>query len=97
MLGNIIKDYLDERGIKYSFVSQKTAIPMNVLSPSLNEKREIKAEEYFKICEALEVPLEQFVNKSRLPDEKGEYLLEERPEADIMKGCKGVKSDKGGK
>ena len=50
MLGNRIKDYLDEKGIKYSFISGKTGIPMNILSPMLNEKREIKAVEYFEIC-----------------------------------------------
>ena len=38
MLGNKIKAYLDRNGIKYSFVSSKTGIPMNILSPMLNEK-----------------------------------------------------------
>lgn len=38
MLGKNIKDYLDENGIRYSHVSEKTNIPMNVLSPMLNEK-----------------------------------------------------------
>lgn len=31
MLGNNIKRYLDKNGIKYSFVSMKTGIPMNIL------------------------------------------------------------------
>ena len=39
MLGNKIKDYMDENGIKYSFLSSKTGIPMNILSPMLNEER----------------------------------------------------------
>jgi transcriptional regulator with XRE-family HTH domain len=64
MLGNRIKDYLDEKGIKYSFISGKTGIPMNILSPMLNEKREIKAVEYFEICNALGVSLETFADNS---------------------------------
>ena len=64
MLGNRIKDYLDEKGIKYSFISGKTGIPMNILSPMLNEKREIKAVEYFEICNALGVSLETCADNS---------------------------------
>ncbi len=64
MLGNKIKAYLDRNGIKYSFVSSKTGIPMNILSPMLNEKREIKAVEYFAICNALSVPLDSFASGS---------------------------------
>lgn len=60
MLGKKIKAYLDENGIKYSYLSEKTGISMNILSPLLNEKREVKAEEYFSICEALKVPLTEF-------------------------------------
>lgn len=60
MLGMRIKTYLDEHGIKYSYVSEKTNISMNILSPMLNEKREIKAEEYFAICKALNVSLDSF-------------------------------------
>lgn len=65
MLGNNIKRYLDNNGIKYSFVSMKTGIPMNVLSPMLNEKREIKAVEYFEICNALGVSLEEFADTQK--------------------------------
>lgn len=65
MLGNNIKRYLDKNGIKYSFVSMKTGIPMNVLSPMLNEKREIKAVKYFEICNALGVSLEEFADTQK--------------------------------
>ena len=60
LLGTKIKEYLDSNGIKYTHISEKTRIPMNVLSPMLNEKREIKAKEYFIICNALNVPLTKF-------------------------------------
>ena len=38
MIGIKVKQYLDENGIKYSFLSEKIGIPMNVLSPLLNGK-----------------------------------------------------------
>ena len=60
MLGNRIKEYLDSKGIRYSYLSEKTGIPANILSPMLNGKREIKALEYFSICSALDIPLETF-------------------------------------
>lgn len=63
MLGTKIKNYLDNNGIKYVYVSEKTGIPMNVLSPMLNEKREIKATEYFIICNALNVPIASFADE----------------------------------
>lgn len=63
MIGTEIKTYLDKYGIKYSHVSEKTGIPMNILSPILNGKREIKAEEYFAICDALSVSLERFADR----------------------------------
>lgn len=65
MLGKKIKEHLDLNGIKYSFVSDKTGIPMNILSPMLNGKREIKATEYFSICDALKVPLSQFADEKK--------------------------------
>lgn len=62
MLGARIKAYLDDNGIRYTHISEKTGIPMNIFSPMLNEKREIKAVEYFCICNALCVPLEKFAD-----------------------------------
>lgn len=55
-----MKKYLDENGIKYSFLSEKTGMPMNILSPLLNGKRKMSVEEYFMICEALELPVDTF-------------------------------------
>lgn len=52
-VGPKIKQYLDANGIKYSFLSEKIGIPMNVLSPMLNGKRKMAVEEYFMICRAL--------------------------------------------
>ena len=60
MVGLKIKEYLDENGIKYSYLSEKTGMPMNILSPTLNGKRKMSAEEYFMICGMLGLPAETF-------------------------------------
>lgn len=60
LIGIKVKQYLDENGIKYSFLSEKIGIPMNVLSPLLNGKRKMSVEEYFLICNALELPVDTF-------------------------------------
>lgn len=68
MCGLRIKEYLDNKGIRYSFVSEKTGIPMNILSPTLNGKRKMSAEEFILICKALNVPTDYFAD---IPGEKG--------------------------
>lgn len=60
MIGPKIKEYLDKKGIKYSYLSKKSGIPMNLLSPTLNGKRKLSVEEYFTICEVLGLPTETF-------------------------------------
>lgn len=60
MLGKAIKDYLDENGTRYSHIAEKAGIPMNTLSTILNGKRKIEAVEYFKLCDAMNVPLDTF-------------------------------------
>lgn len=67
MCGLRIKRYLDKNGIKYSFVSEKTGIPMNILSPTLSGKRKMSAEEFILICKALGVSTDTFSE----PDQKG--------------------------
>lgn len=66
MLGKRIKEFLDNKGIKYSYIAERTGIPMNILSPMLNEKRDIKATEYFSICNALEIPLDTFSQEEQV-------------------------------
>lgn len=66
MRGSDIKKYLEENGIKQTFVSEKTGIPTPILNMMLNDNRKIEANEYMKICDAIGVPLEQF--KPRMPD-----------------------------
>lgn len=60
MIGIKVKKYLDENGIKYSYLSEKIGMPMNTLSLLLNGKRKMSVEEYFMICEVLELPVNTF-------------------------------------
>lgn len=53
-VGLKIKEYLDQHGVKYSYLSRLTGIPMNLLSLTLNGKRRMSVEEYFTICKALD-------------------------------------------
>ena len=66
MVGLRIKKYLDEKGTKYSFVSEKTGIPMNILSPLLNGKKKMSAEQYFLICKAIGVGAEMFATEEQV-------------------------------
>lgn len=60
MLGERIKAYILESGMKLCSVADKVNIPMNTFSAMMNGKRKITAEEYFAICKALNVPIEMF-------------------------------------
>ena len=66
MIGIKVKEYLDENGIKYSYLSEKIGMPMNTLSLVLNGKRKMSVEEYFTICEALELPVNTFEPKEEV-------------------------------
>lgn len=60
MLGLKIREYISESGMKLGAVAEKAEIPMNTFSAMMNGKRKITAEEYFRICRILGVPLEKF-------------------------------------
>lgn len=71
MLGQIIKTYIVERGLIQTRVAQTIGMPPGTFSEILNGKRKIQAEEYFKICSALGVGLDYFVNiKKELEENK---------------------------
>ena len=55
-----IKSYLEENGIKQSYLQKKLGISMSSVNALLNGNRGISAEEYFIICDALKVPLDFF-------------------------------------
>ena len=64
MLGIRIKEYIANSGLKYGAVADKAGIPQQIFSTMINDKRKITAEEYFTICKALNVPLDQFAGTS---------------------------------
>ena len=55
MVGQRIKAYLAENGIKQSFLSEKTGIDNSILSQMLAGNRKIEVMEYYRICKALKV------------------------------------------
>lgn len=60
--GAMIKEYLDNNGIKYSFLANEIGIPINILCNMLNGKRKITVEEYFMICSVLKISIDYFKN-----------------------------------
>lgn len=61
MIGKRIKAYLDENGIKQSFVCEKTGLTPSQMSDICNRSRNIDCVTYYKICKALGQPLEYFM------------------------------------
>lgn len=60
MLGQRIKKYLTENGIKQTYLADKTGFTNSIISDMLNGTRKIETTEYFKICKALDVSFDFF-------------------------------------
>jgi plasmid maintenance system antidote protein VapI len=60
MIQNKIKIYLEDNGVKLSWLSEATGITIYALSNIVNGKRKVTAEELFKISKALKVSPEIF-------------------------------------
>jgi transcriptional regulator with XRE-family HTH domain len=61
MIGAAIKNYLDANGIKQAFVAEKVGITPGQMSDICNNGRKtIDCVLYYKICRALNVPLDLF-------------------------------------
>ena len=56
--GEKIKKIVDERGIKYTAISQATHIPIDAISRSFNGKRKILGDELILICKFLNLELD---------------------------------------
>ena len=63
MVGRRIKQYLTDNGIKQSFLAEKTGMTPMVISDICNKDRKVDVVEYHKICKALNVPLETFLEE----------------------------------
>lgn len=60
-VGTRIKQYIEDNGIKQSYLSRVTKIPEAKLSLSLNEKRKFNFEEYEVLCFCLNVDTNRFI------------------------------------
>lgn len=61
MVGQRIKAYLEEHGIKQIFLSEKAELPLSVLYAILSGSRKIEVMEYYRICRALNVDMMTFI------------------------------------
>ena len=61
MVGQRIKAYLVENGIKQSFLVEKTEIPAAIITAILSGSRRIEVMEYYRICKALKVDMMTFI------------------------------------
>lgn len=61
MVGQRIKSYLEDHGIKQVFLSEKADINPVILSAILTGQRKIEVMEYYRICRALGVDLMTFI------------------------------------
>lgn len=62
MVGQRIKSYLEDNGIKQAFICEKTGIPSMIMSNILSGQRKIEVMEYFRICQALKVDMMTFIS-----------------------------------
>lgn len=60
MIGKKIKAYLNEKGIKQTFLAKETGLSDSAVSDICNSDRKIDCVEYYKICRALGVPMSFF-------------------------------------
>ena len=60
-VGKKIKESLTSNGITQTFVAEKTGLSAMAISDICNKDRKIDIVEYYKICKALNVPLETFL------------------------------------
>jgi len=54
-INEALNAYVSERGIKQNFISEKTGLSVDAVSRILNSKRKISAEEFLKICDAIDL------------------------------------------
>lgn len=62
-VGERIGLYLNENGIKQSFLAEKSGIPDSIISTIINRGRKIEVTEYYKICKALNVEMATFLEE----------------------------------
>lgn len=61
MVGEQVRKYLDERGIKYSAVADAVGMKRPAMYQSLNGNRSFLVDEYYEVCKFLDVPFDSFI------------------------------------
>ena len=61
MVGQRIRNYLDNHGIKRTFLSEKTGLTSSQLTEIFCGRRKIEVMEYYNICKALKVSFDKFL------------------------------------
>lgn len=56
-----IKEYIESKGITQTFLSKRAGIPLTKLNQTLNGNRRLPLDEFERICWALEVPTDTFL------------------------------------
>lgn len=54
-----IKNLIDGKGVTYTFISEKTGIPIDAISRSMLGKRRLPADEMLMICNAVGIDLNE--------------------------------------
>ena len=54
-----IKKLIDGKGVTYTFISEKTGIPIDAISRSMLGKRRLPADEMISICNAVGIDLKE--------------------------------------
>jgi transcriptional regulator with XRE-family HTH domain len=67
-IGPAILAYLTSKGISQSWLSRETGIGRGTMHDMLHGNRDIKAEEYFFICAALDLPVSHFEKEKERED-----------------------------
>lgn len=58
----ILKDYINQNGIKRSFIAKKVGMPVELLRRSLDGERILKADEFIAICMLLSLDFKHFTS-----------------------------------
>lgn len=57
-----VSQYVKDKGIQVSVISENTKIPYGILHPCIAGKRNLRAEEFLRVCDFLEVDPKRFWN-----------------------------------
>lgn len=63
MIWKKVREYIEEKGFKQAAIARKASMTKQALSESLNGKRQITADEYVRICDALGVSTNFFTQE----------------------------------